>query len=211
MRRVNVIFRKLLLYRKLLYSCEKVPMAKKDDPKAEKDEAAEDKAAAAPPAEGGEAAEGEGKAEADKKKSKKKLFILIGLLIVLIAGGVGAAFFTGAIGGKKNEDEEKIKQQAVYYNMPEMIINLSSPGKQASFVKASIILELPNALDAVTVEANLPRLMDAFNTYVRELRPSDLSGSAGITRLREELLLRANKALDPTKINDVLFKEIVVQ
>jgi flagellar FliL protein len=53
--------------------------------------------------------------------------------------------------------------------------------------------------------------MDAVNTYLRELRASDLSGSAGIQRLREELLIRANKSLAPVKINDVLFKEIVVQ
>lgn len=153
----------------------------------------------------------EGEAGEGKKKSKKKLFIIIGLVILLLAGGGAGAFFAGVF--ETNEDEEaiKAKEQAVYYSMPEMIINLSTPGKNASFLKATVILELQSTLDAVTVEANLPRLMDAFNTYVRELRPSDLSGSAGITRLREELLLRANKALEPMKINDVLFKEIVVQ
>jgi len=130
---------------------------------------------------------------------------------VLIGGGAGA-YFMGIFGGGHGEEEaETVKQQAVYYSMPEMIINLSSPGKQVSFLKATVILELQNTLDAVTVEANLPRLMDSFNTYVRELRPSDLAGTPGITRLREELLLRANKALEPTKINNVLFKEIVVQ
>lgn len=151
-------------------------------------------------------AEGEG---APKKKSKKKLFILIGLVVILLGGG-GGAFMVLKGGGSGHQEEVKV-EAAVYYSMPQMLINLSASGKQASFLKANIILELPRALDAVTVEANLPRLMDAFNTYVRELRPSDLAGSAGIARLREELVLRANKALDPVKVNDVLFKEIVVQ
>lgn len=179
-------------------------MAKKKEeaPAEEKDAAAGAEGAAAEGAEGG---------EAPAKKSKKKLFIIIGAVVVLLVGGGVAAFMTGMVGGQKSEEHEKVPEQVVYYNMPEMIINLSAPGKQASFVKTTVILELANPLDAVTVEANLPRLMDAFNTYIRELRPSDLSGSAGITRLREEMLLRANKALDPTKINDVLFKEIVVQ
>jgi flagellar FliL protein len=185
-------------------------MAKKGKDKEPKDDAAEDedkKPAAAEGEEGAEGAEGDG-----GKKSKKKLIIIGALAVVLVAGGGAGAYFAGLFGGGgQTEQVEKEKDKPVFYSMPEMIINLAAPGKNASFLKATIILELPNALDAVTVENNLPRLMDAFNTYVRELRPSDLSGSAGITRLREELLLRANKALEPTKINDVLFKEIVVQ
>ena len=186
-------------------------MAKKDKAavaEEEKDKAAAPDAAAATPAEGEEGAEG-----AAPKKSKKKLFIIIGAVVGLLVIGGAAAFFMGVFGGGGEAHEEKAAkpEEIVYYNMPEMIINLAAVGKSASFLKATVILELPNKLDAITVEANLPRLMDAFNTYVRELRPSDLSGSAGITRLREELLLRANKALDPLKVNDVLFKEIVVQ
>lgn len=162
---------------------------------------------------GAEGAEGEGAdAEAAKKKAKKKkqMIILGGLVLVLILGGAGA-YFGGFIGGGAHEEKAAKPEEIVFYSMPEMVINLASPGKSASFLKATIILELPNKLDVVKVEANLPRLMDAFNTYIRELRASDLAGSAGITRLREELLLRANKALDPIKVNDVLFKEIVVQ
>lgn len=185
-------------------------MADKKDKKEEEEKPAAD-AAATENAEGGEGGDA-----AAPKKSKKKLMIIIGVgVVLLLIGGGAAAYFTGMIGGGHGGDEhaeEKAKpEEIVYYTMPEMVINLASPGKSASFLKATIILELPNKLDVVGVEANLPRLMDAFNTYVRELRPSDLSGSAGITRLREELLLRANKAIEPIKVNDVLFKEIVVQ
>jgi flagellar FliL protein len=185
-------------------------MAKKDKKKKGDDEATEDAAAeekeTAAPADGAEGGEG---GDGAKPKSKKKLIIIIAAALVVLGGAGGGAWFF--LGSKEHEKKEEVKEKAVYYSMPEMIINLSATGKSTNFLKATVILELPNTLDAVAVEANLPRLMDAFNTYVRELRPSDLSGSAGITRLREELLLRANKALEPTKINDVLFKEIVVQ
>jgi flagellar FliL protein len=57
----------------------------------------------------------------------------------------------------------------------------------------------------------MPRVMDAFQTYLRELRPADLDGSAGLYRLKEELTRRVNLAISPARINAVLFKEIVVQ
>jgi flagellar FliL protein len=57
----------------------------------------------------------------------------------------------------------------------------------------------------------MPRVTDIFQTYLRELRPADLTGSAGLFRLREELTRRVNVTIAPQQINAVLFKEIVVQ
>ena len=169
-----------------------------------------------------EAKEGEGEGEegeeghAKGKKSKKKLIIIAAAVIVLLAGA-GGAYFMGLFGKHEEKaaadvgkDGKPVEKQ-VFYTLPEFIVNLNSSGKQSSFLKASIILDLAQQGDVAQVEANLPRLLDAFNTYLRELRPSDLAGSAGIQRLREELLVRANKTLAPVKINDVLFKEIIVQ
>jgi flagellar FliL protein len=61
------------------------------------------------------------------------------------------------------------------------------------------------------VQPVLPRVMDAFQTYLRELRPTDLDGSAGLYRLKEELTRRVNASIAPSRVNAVLFKEIVVQ
>jgi flagellar FliL protein len=61
------------------------------------------------------------------------------------------------------------------------------------------------------IQPIMPRVMDAFQTYLRELRPSDLDGSAGLYRLREELTRRVNVSISPSRINAVLFKEIIVQ
>jgi flagellar FliL protein len=57
----------------------------------------------------------------------------------------------------------------------------------------------------------MPRVMDAFQTYLRELRPTDLEGSAGLYRLKEELTRRVNVAVAPSRVTAVLFKEIIVQ
>ena len=57
----------------------------------------------------------------------------------------------------------------------------------------------------------LPRIVDNFQVYLRELRIEDLQGSAGLQRLREELLLRVNASTKTAKVRDVLFKEMLVQ
>jgi flagellar FliL protein len=164
-------------------------------------------------AEGAEGAEGEG----GGKKSKKKIIIIGVLALVVLLGGAGGAYFAGLFGKHEVKSEVELGpdgkpiEKPVFYTLPEFLVNLNSGTKQTSFLKTTVIIELVHAEDVSQVEANLPRLLDAFNTYLRELRASDLAGSAGIQRLREELLLRANKAIAPTKVNDILFKEIIVQ
>jgi flagellar protein FliL len=54
-------------------------------------------------------------------------------------------------------------------------------------------------------------LQDMFQTYLREMRPEELRGSAGTYRLREELLGRANVAVAPIRVNGVLFTQLLVQ
>jgi flagellar protein FliL len=161
----------------------------------------------------GEGAEGEGA----PKKSKKKIIIIGLLALLLLLAGLGAAYYFGMFGAQEEHaavelgPDGKPIEKPIFYTLPEFLVNLNTGGKQSSFLKATVILEVAQQGEVPQVEANLPRLLDAINTYLRELRPSDLAGSAGIQRLREELLLRANKTLAPIKINDVLFKEIIVQ
>ena len=74
-----------------------------------------------------------------------------------------------------------------------------------------VTLELPDEAVKAQITPMMPRLMDTFQTYLRELRATDLDGSAGLYRLKEELTRRVNAAIAPNRINAVLFKEIVVQ
>jgi flagellar FliL protein len=74
-----------------------------------------------------------------------------------------------------------------------------------------IVLEMADQQMVQQVQPVLPRVMDAFQTYLRELRPTDLEGSAGLYRLKEELTRRVNASIAPSRINAVLFKEVVVQ
>jgi flagellar FliL protein len=103
--------------------------------------------------------------------------------------------------------------------MPEIVTNLNAPGRRAVYVKLRSKLELARPEDGALVQASMPRLIDLFQTYLREVRPEELRGSAGTQRLREELVARANIAVAQTgrveaqqiRVNDVLFLEILVQ
>jgi flagellar FliL protein len=160
--------------------------------------------------EGEEGEEGGGKG----LSKKKKLILALGVALIL----VGAALAATLLGGGASEEEmaaEAEAQQAIpqleYYDLDEFLVNLNTSGKRNSFLKMTVTLELPGPTEKATVETKLPRIRDTFQVYLRELRASDLDGSAGLHRLREELLLRINQIIHPYKVNDILFKEVIVQ
>ena len=162
-----------------------------------------------------ETPEGEGKAAASGGRKKLIIFIAAPLLALLLIGA--GLYFTGMlnrfIGGKSEAQEEKpaAPKQTVFYDLPELLVNLSGAGRKASFLKMSISLELESQIDVARLQSVMPRIIDNFQVYLRELRIEDLRGSGGMYRLREELLLRVNAAAAPAKIVDVLFKEMLVQ
>lgn len=146
------------------------------------------------------------------------LFIVLPIVLLLVAGA--GVYFSGLadsfLGGGEEELAEEVVEEvpigpAVFYDLPEMLINLTSGNRRANFLKISVSLELQSEADVAQVEAVLPRIRDNFQVYLRELRIEDLQGSAGLQRLREELLLRVNAAARPAVIQDVLFKEMLVQ
>ena len=159
------------------------------------------------PAEGAE-----GEAAPKKSFFSKKLIIMAaaGLLALGGAGG-GAWFFLG----KKPHDEKPapvaVKPPA-FVDMPDVLVNLSGTvNGRAQYLKAKIVLEVADQKIAEEIKPVLPRVLDSFQTYLREMRPTDLEGSAGLYRVRDELTRRVNLAVAPSRINAVLFKEIVVQ
>ncbi|MEI6730618.1 MAG: flagellar basal body-associated FliL family protein, partial [Pseudomonadota bacterium] len=79
----------------------------------------------------------------------------------------------GIVPGHENDD-------LTYYNLPEYLVNLNTGGKQTSFIKMKITLEIPEGSDIESIESRMPRINDSFNTYLRELRAGDIAGSAGL-------------------------------
>jgi flagellar FliL protein len=173
----------------------------------------------------GKESDGEEGGEVGAKKGKSKLIIIIiGAVVILLAIG-GGLFASGIIGGGDAKKEHAAEEEddghgggkkakiakPVYYELPEFLVNLSATGNRVSFLKMSVTLELRDQEAVALVEANKPRITDTFNTYLREMRPTDLNGSAGIYRLRDELMTRMNKTIEEGLVKDILFSEIIVQ
>ncbi|PZP53526.1 MAG: flagellar basal body protein FliL [Micavibrio aeruginosavorus] len=176
-----------------------------------------------------------------EKGGKKKLLIILVPLILLIGGGAAAYFTgmldkvlgkdatkteegTEGEASKEGEHGEKAEEGGeeaaegeggatgpAFLKIPDMVINLNSDTGEQRYLRLSIQLELKNAADQAAVEKVLPRVVDQFQTYLRELRLQDLRGSKGIYRLQMELLSRVNQAAAPIEVKDVLFQEILIQ
>jgi flagellar FliL protein len=117
----------------------------------------------------------------------------------------------GKPGEAKKEAAEAKAAVPVFLDVPEIVANLNVGSRHASFVKLKAKLELAKPEDIAAVTIAMPRLLDLFQTYLRDMRPEELRGSAGSYRLREELLARASIATSPARITDVLFTELLVQ
>ena len=131
---------------------------------------------------------------------------------VLVLGGGGFGAYKLMSGGHDHHDAAAPAKPAVFVDLPEVLVNLSSTGTdRTQYLKVKVVLELPDQSLMQQIQPVMPRVLDAFQTYLRELRPTDLDGSSGLYRLKEELTRRVNAAITPNKVSAVLFKEIVVQ
>ncbi len=147
------------------------------------------------------------------------LFVVIPLLLI---GATATAYLTGYLddflksehaeeAGEQEVAQEIANLNAAFLQIPDMIVNLSSSDGQPRYLRLSVQLELKGEEEKLAVEKVMPRVIDQFQTYLRELRVKDLRGSAGIYRLQMELLSRVNAAAYPIEVQDVLFQEILIQ
>ncbi|MBR0649337.1 flagellar basal body protein FliL [Roseomonas terrae] len=173
------------------------------------------------------AASAEGTAGKGGSGGRKKL-VLVAAPALLAAIGAGL-WFTGilppllGLGHAPAADATAPQAEAprppAFFDMPEIIANLNAPGRRSVYVKLRSKLEIARAEDAAAIQLAMPRLLDLFQTHLREMRPEELRGSTGTQRLREELVARANIAVAPPagssqpapRVTDVLFLEMLVQ
>jgi len=193
-----------------------------------KDNAPDAKDAANPEVEG-EEGEGGGK----KKLTMMMIIIAAVVAVVVIGGGIGGFMIlvphapTPADAHKlppkppkKDDKDGKPDPNApqvqdgpdgvVFYTEPDIVVNMQTPDGKQSFLKLKLTFELPDHDTADTINAEGPRLNDVFQTFLRELRPEDLSGSEGTLMLRAELARRINLVIAPNKVNGVLIEEMLI-
>ncbi len=172
-------------------------------------------------------------ASGPRKKRRGRLLIIAAVGAVVIGGG-GGAFLSGALDGLLGasdpasgvahadaaggeaahpdpHDDGAGPAAGQYYDLPEFIVNMNTAGERRRFLRLRARLEVPDPRTVDRLETLMPRIVDSFQVYLRELRPADLSGSAGTFRLREELMRRVNGEIAPARVDDLLFVEVMVQ
>lgn len=181
------------------------------------------------------AADGQGLAATESRgglNAKKIVLFIVLPLTILIGTGVGA-YFMGYLDSVlphkqlncttvKEGDEDYaacLLQLAksgetgpgIFVDIPDMVVNLSSTSRQPRFLKIALKVELEKVEDQKIFELVMPRVIDQFQTYLRELRVDDLKGSSGMYRMKIELLNRVRAATPEIKVRDVLFQEMLIQ
>jgi|HigsolmetaAR204D_1030405.scaffolds.fasta_scaffold02584_5 flagellar FliL protein len=147
-----------------------------------------------------------------KKMSGKKLVLMFVLPALILAGGAAALYVTGVFGRLLEREPPAVDhaQPGFFYNLPQLTVNLNSGDRRQVLLRVTPTLELDREEDVARIERVIPRILDNFQLYLRELQPDDLKGSAGPYRLREELLRRVKAAVYPVPVREVLFTEFLV-
>jgi flagellar FliL protein len=148
--------------------------------------------------------------------TRKTLMIAVPALLLVVGGGGAGAYFllfqkSGGAQEAKADDVPLTPPKVAFSDMQDILVNIQSPDGSPAYLKLGISLELDDEEHKAAIQPLMPRITDQFQAYLRELRIDDLKGSAGVLRLKEELLRRVNVAAAPYHVRDVLLKEMIVQ
>jgi flagellar FliL protein len=122
-------------------------------------------------------------------------------------GGGGEEAADPAVVGTIREGPDGV----TFLTLPDMVVNIQSADGRPTFLKLTLTLEMHDAELAHHLQAESPRVNDLLQTFLRELRPEDLAGSAGSYQLRQEILRRVNLVAAPEEVDAVLIEEMLIQ
>jgi flagellar FliL protein len=160
---------------------------------------------------------------------KKQKIIAGGVAGLLLIGGGGGAYFMMSGSGEKHEKAETEKKaepveeeaeaegeegkggELPLVDVPAMIVNLRTSDGNARYLKLHFMIEARSAAKVEPLKAKLPAIIDAYQPFLRELRPEDLNGSAAVFRIKEEMLVRATAAVGAGMVKDILIQDLVQQ
>jgi len=155
-------------------------------------------------AEAPETGAAEGDAAAPKKGflSKKLIIMAAAALLVLGGGGGGAWFFLS----KKEAHEEKpkpVRRETAGLRRYAGGAGQSVERRQRAraLPQAKIVLEVTDEKIAEQIKPVMPRVLDSFQTYLREMRSSDLEGVRGTLPRARRADPAGHLAVAPSRIN----------
>jgi flagellar FliL protein len=193
---------------------------------------------AKPAAEGDAAPEGEGK---KTSKLKLILILVVLLLFVVGGGLAAGVMFLGlrlpfmapppakeevvedpvevakreaaareAEKAKEREVQKALALRAIFVQVPSMVVNLADRDARR-YARLVLTVEVLTPESEMAVKENMPRIIDAFQIYVRSQTSENFGSVANILQVRRDLLTRLNRIDPRIDARSVLFQDLVVQ
>lgn len=164
--------------------------------------------------------DGDGEGGAATKRSRRPMLIGLILFILLGAGGFYATFsgalslsavLGGGDGGEAEEPEETHGESTAFAFAPigEIIIPLGPKANSEFLILEAEIEVAPEDKEALM--AQMPRVRDMFNTYLRAVETRDLEAQDATLRLRAHLMRRLTVLLEPLAPRDLLFTTFILR
>lgn len=150
-----------------------------------------------------------GEQETAKPRSRRTLILSVGAGLLLLVAAAAGGWWMWATGSDEHAAAAPVDAESLVDVAP-MTVNLRTPDGAAHNLRVHVML-VPGEAGKEVVEAQLPLIVDAFQPFLRELRPEDIAGSAATFRVKEELLIRSNAILGEGSVRDVLIQDLVQQ
>jgi flagellar FliL protein len=152
----------------------------------------------------------------------RKIEVDFKLLVVAIAfviiATVGSAFATYLIFRSNSGPEAssaqastKIEEMGPTFPVGEFILNLSSSGSHARFIRTEVILEASDKKVVAELEKRKPQIRDQFISLIRARTAEQLSNEAGMELLRFEMMKEANKLVNKGEVTNIYFVDLIIQ
>lgn len=146
-----------------------------------------------------------------RASQRKKIVIGASVALMLAAASGGAMLFMGGDDAHAESEEMNEALEVGFIDVPPMVVNLRSGDGQARFLKLHFLIVPSSADKKAEIDAKMPLIIDRFQPFLRELRPEDLAGSAAVYRIKEELIIRANKVVGTGGVRDILIQDLIEQ
>lgn len=128
--------------------------------------------------------------------------------VLLLGGAVtGTLLLTRDNGASSAEESDA----AGFVEVPPLVVNLRSANGSARFLRLRLLIVPSSSASGAVIREKLPLIIDRYQPFLRELRPEDLSGSAAVYRIKEELLLRSGDVLGAGIVTDILIQDLIQQ
>lgn len=120
----------------------------------------------------------------------------------------------GESGSEEVNAENRIDETTGVLSFDGVVVNIvstSENGRQRSkFLKTSISV-IYDIEDESKIRSKELFLKDSFQDFLRQLDENEIIGTAGLIRLKSELLKRAKAVTESEKIKEILISELIVQ